>query len=57
MDEYKGALKKDLQETIHYYTKSINKTEQQKMLEKLLEKDDVFQNAQDILDAACGREH
>ena len=36
MDKYKSALKIDSKESKAYFGKSINKTEQQKALEKLL---------------------
>ncbi len=50
MDDYKKSLQSDLKKTQDYYSKSIIKTEQQKMLKKILENDDNIM----ISDIACG---
>ena len=54
MDEYILALKIDKELTEEYFKKSLEKTEQQKMLESLLLKDEVFLSALNIADIACG---
>ncbi len=54
MDEYKQTLEKDLDLTKKYYQKSMIKTEQQKMLELLLEKNNNFKKYKKIGDIACG---
>lgn len=53
MDNYKSALKIDFSESKAYFEKSINKTEQQKALEKLLINKDLSINYK-IADIACG---
>ena len=53
MDNYKGALKIDLKDSETYFLKSIIKTEQQKALEKILEKKDPTIKYK-IADIACG---
>jgi|GEM_PF-760139 len=54
MDEYKKSLRSDIGKTKEYYEKSMMKTEQQKLLEKLLVYDEVFHQAKNIADIACG---
>jgi len=54
MDDYKKGLKNNLGIVQEYYTKSIVKTEQQKMLEKLLLKNGNFTKHNEIADIACG---
>lgn len=54
IDNYKQCLKNDIQATKNYYTKSVVKTEQQKMLEYLLHNDSKFINNLQISDIACG---
>ena len=51
-DSYYGILKGDAIQAEAYYTKSINKTEQQKFLEKLL--GNVNFKSLKIADVACG---
>jgi ubiquinone/menaquinone biosynthesis C-methylase UbiE len=53
-DNYKKLLTLDKKESIEYFRKSLQKTEQQKLLESLLKKDNGFLNAQNIADIACG---
>lgn len=53
MSDYKSALKIDTQESINYFNFSLNKkTEQQKLLEKILKERRVA--PQTIADIACG---
>lgn len=53
MNDYVRALETDRQETTGYYRRSLDKSEQQKVLETLL--DDRLDTAPSvILDAACG---
>ncbi|WP_066163952.1 hypothetical protein [Aliarcobacter cryaerophilus] len=54
MDSYQKMLKQDISLVAEYYRKSIIKTEQQKMLEGLLVKDDNFFKADEIADICCG---
>ena len=54
MDFYKKHLISNVDKTREYYMKSIVKTEQQKMLEFLLERDDGFINSINIADIATG---
>lgn len=54
MDNYKKGMKNDLKIVHEYYRKSLVKTEQQKMLEQLLLKNNGFINNYEIADIACG---
>ncbi len=54
MNNYIKSLKLDIENTEVYLKKSMDKTEQQKMLESLLLKDKVFLSALNIADIACG---
>jgi ubiquinone/menaquinone biosynthesis C-methylase UbiE len=55
--EYKKALQLNKAKTKEYYSKSLNKTEQQKLLERILSKNidtDKFNETGLIADIACG---
>lgn len=54
MDDYKKSLKNNYSDFEQYLKKSINKTEQQKVLEEILLMDEHFKNALSIADFACG---
>jgi len=54
-DDYKKAINLDIKTYSKYYTKSINKTEQQKYLEKILTEKFEDQNLNYLIaDIACG---
>ncbi|MBV6493614.1 MAG: hypothetical protein LDLANPLL_01637 [Turneriella sp.] len=57
MDSYKKTIKDDIALSSEYFKKSIVKTEQQKMLERLLDKDDSFLKAKQIADICTGGGH